>query len=173
MFSFINKLGENGPIILFLMTILLLRNKMNLLFYYLLFYLLSLILNTTLKGFIQQPRPSIDNKTFNLMMKNKERYIKKYGTPYDIFGMPSGHSQSVLFSTFFIYLSLHNIKITFLFALISFNTLIQRVNANHHTFLQVIAGSFVGILLGYIAYEMSKKNIIGKLTNKKDDYGPI
>jgi membrane-associated phospholipid phosphatase len=173
MYSILNKLGSYGPIILLLLTIVLLRDKMNLLFYYLLFYLIGIILNTVLKGFIQQPRPSIDNKTFNLMMKNKERYITKYGTPYDIFGMPSGHSQSVLFSTFFIYFALHNIKITFLFALISLNTLLQRVNENHHTILQVIIGSFVGILLSYIAYEMSKKNIVGKLTNKKDDYAPI
>lgn len=173
MYSILNKLGSYGPIILLLLTIVLLRDKMNLLFYYLLFYLIGIILNTVLKGFIQEPRPSIDDKTFNLMMKNKERYIKKYGTPYDIFGMPSGHSQSVLFSTFFIYFALHNIKITFLFALISLNTLLQRINANHHTILQVIVGSFVGILLGYIAYEMSKKNIVGKLTNKKDDYAPL
>jgi membrane-associated phospholipid phosphatase len=173
MFNLFKKVGENGPIILLFITIFLLRNKYNLLFYYILFFIFSLFLNIFLKGIIQQSRPSIDTKIFNLMMKNKERYIHKHGIPYDIFGMPSGHSQSVLMSTIFIYLSLHDIKIAFLYLLITLITLTQRVVDNHHTILQVIVGSMVGILLGFIAYKMARINLEGKKTAKKDDYGPL
>jgi membrane-associated phospholipid phosphatase len=126
-----------------------------------------------LKGLIQQQRPCIDRETFQLMMRNKERYIKKNGVPYDIFGMPSGHSQSVVFSTIFIYLCLRDFNILLFYILISLITLFQRVINNHHTILQVVLGSFVGIVLGYIGYNMAKLNIEGKKTAKIDDYGPI
>jgi len=173
MYGFLKKIGENGPMLLLFLTIFLLRNKHNLLFYYVLFFILSLLINLILKGLIQQPRPSIDTKTFNLMMKNKERYIYKHGIPYDIFGMPSGHSQSVLLSTIFIYLSLHDIKIAMLYLFITLITLAQRVIDNHHTILQVIVGSLIGIALGYVAYKMAQTNVQGKKTSKKDDYGPV
>jgi membrane-associated phospholipid phosphatase len=173
MYSLLKKIGENGPFLLLFLTIFLLRNKHNLLFYYILFFILSLLLNLILKGLIQQPRPSIDSKTFNLMMKNKERYIYKHGIPYDIFGMPSGHSQSVLLSTIFIYLSLHDIKIAIFYLFITTITLTQRVLDNHHTILQVIFGSFIGCILGYLAYKMAQINLKGKNTAKRDDYAPL
>jgi len=173
MFTLFQKIGQNGPMILLFITIFLLRNKHNLLFYYILFFIISLFLNLVLKGIIQQPRPSIDSKTFHLMMKNKERYIYKRGIPYDIFGMPSGHSQSVLLSTIFIYLSLHDIKIAILYLFITLITLTQRVIDNHHTILQVIFGSLIGVALGYVAYKMAQTNVEGKKTAKNDDYGPI
>lgn len=169
----LKKIGDYGPFILLLISVFLLRNKWNLLFYYLLFFGVSVLINLVVKGIIQQPRPSIDPKTFNLMMKNKERYIYKHGMPYDIFGMPSGHSQSVLFSTVFIYFSLRNIKIMVLYLIISIITLFQRVIESHHTVSQVIVGSSIGFILGYIGYTMAKINIEGKKTAKKDDYGPI
>ncbi len=173
MFKFLKKIGQNGPMLLLFTTIFLLRNKHNLLFYYILFFIISIFLNMILKGIIQQPRPSIDTKTFNLMMKNKERYVHKHGIPYDIFGMPSGHSQSVLLSTIFIYLSLHDIKIAMVYLFITLITITQRVIDNHHTILQVIFGSIIGCLLGYAAYKMAQSNVQGKKTAKKDDYGPI
>jgi len=158
---------------LLLCSIFLLRNKSNLLFYYVLFFGISIVLNIVLKGLIQQPRPSIDAKTFQLMMKNKERYISKHGMSYDIFGMPSGHSQSVLFSTVFIYFCLRDFKVLLVYTIISLITLCQRVIDNHHSVMQVIVGSSIGIVLGYIAYFMAKNNIEGKKTAKKDDYGPL
>jgi membrane-associated phospholipid phosphatase len=173
MFTILKKIGEYGPLILLLCSIFLLRNKSNLLFYYVLFFGISIVLNIVLKGLIQQPRPSIDAKTFQLMMKNKERYISKHGMSYDIFGMPSGHSQSVLFSTVFIYFCLRDFKVLLVYTIISLITLCQRVIDNHHSVMQVIVGSSIGIVLGYIAYFMAKNNIEGKKTAKKDDYGPL
>jgi membrane-associated phospholipid phosphatase len=78
-----------------------------------------------------------------------------------------------LLSTIFIYLSLHDIKIAILYLIITLITLSQRVIDNHHTFLQVIFGSLIGVALGYLAYKMAKINVEGKKTAKKDDYGPV
>jgi membrane-associated phospholipid phosphatase len=173
MLIILKKIGSYGPLILLLFSIFLLRNKSNLLFYYILFFGISVILNAVLKGLIQQPRPSIDPKTFQLMMKNKERYISKHGMPYDIFGMPSGHSQSVVFSTIFIYLCLRDFKILLVYIVVSLITLSQRVLYMHHTVMQVIIGSFIGIILLNLGYNMAKLNIEGKKTAKRDDYGPV
>jgi membrane-associated phospholipid phosphatase len=173
MFEIFKKLGQFSPFLLFFISIFLLRNKNNLLFYYVVFFVIGLLINLILKGLIQESRPSIDTKTFNLMMKSKDRYIYKHGIPYDIFGMPSGHSQSVLFSTIFIYLSLHDIKILLLYLFIDIITLVQRVVDNHHTVKQVIVGSIVGCLLGYVAFKFAQTNIEGKKSAKKDDFGPI
>jgi len=173
MFIILKKIGQYGPLILLILSVFLLRHKSNLLFYYILFFGISVILNVVLKGLIQQSRPSIDPKIFQMMMKNKERYIKKNGVPYDIFGMPSGHSQSVVFSTIFIYLCLRDLKVLLVYAVISLITLFQRVINNHHTILQVVVGSLIGALLGFIGYNMARTNIEGKKTTKKDDYGPI
>lgn len=173
MFEIFQKIGQTSPFMLFFISVFLLRNKNNLLFYYVVFFVIGLLINLILKGLIEEPRPSIDTKTFDLMMKNKERYIYKHGIPYDIFGMPSGHSQSVLFTTIFIYLSLHDIKILLLYLFIDIITLVQRVVDNHHTVKQVIVGSIVGCLLGYVAFKFAQTNIEGKKTAKKDDFGPI
>jgi membrane-associated phospholipid phosphatase len=60
-----------------------------------------------------------------------------------------------------------------LYLLITLITLIQRVVDNHHTILQVIFGSIIGIALGYVGYRMALINLEGKKTPKKDDYGPL
>jgi membrane-associated phospholipid phosphatase len=171
--TIVKKIGEFGPLILLVTSIILLRNKTTMLTYYILFFIFSILLNIILKSVLQQPRPSIDEKTFNTMLKHKDRYVYKHGMPYDIFGMPSGHSQSVIFSTVYIYFALRDVKTTIAYLVVTLITLSQRVIDNHHTILQVVIGSTIGILLGYSGYVLSKKNIQGKLTNKKEDYGPI
>jgi membrane-associated phospholipid phosphatase len=165
--------GNNGPIILFVLSVFLLRNKENLLYYYIIFLVLGEIFNTIIKSLIQQPRPSIDKKTFDLMMKNKERYITRNGFPYNIFGMPSGHSQMVMYSTIYIYFVFHNIKLTLLYLFVSFITLTQRIVDTHHTVLQVIIGAILGLILGYFTFLIVKGKMTGKLTQKKDDYALI
>jgi len=165
--------GNNGPLILFALSVFLLRNKENLLYYYILFFVLGEIFNIIIKSLIQQPRPSIDKKTFDLMMKNKERYITRNGVPYDIFGMPSGHSQMVMYSTIYIYFAFHNTKLTLLYLFVSFIILTQRIVDTHHTELQVIVGAILGLILGYFTFLIVKGKMTGKLTQKKDDYALI
>ena len=131
------------------------------------------VLNLVLKGLIQHPRPSEDIKQFNLALSHGKRFLFKDGMPHDIFGMPSGHSQSALFSTVYIYMSLRKTNILYVYLFISFLTIVQRVAYNYHTVLQVIVGAIVGGSFGYFVYYLAREKIKGHITEKKDDFGPI
>ena len=139
--------GQYGPFILLFMSLYLLKNLNNYLFYFTFGYFLNILLNIVLKGLIQQPRPMDDEHLFNIAMNNGKRFIMHNGMPFDIFGMPSGHSQSVMYSTCFIFLVLKNIKITIFYLLISIITFYQRVIEKYHTVFQVIIGNIVGGLI--------------------------
>jgi len=173
LYTCFNYIGEHGPIILIITTIFLLKNRDNLLFYYLIGIFINTILNLVLKIIIKQPRPNEDSKKFALALKNF-KYTFKDGIPFNIFGMPSGHAQNVLFSTMFVYLSLYNNKKIFYFYLaITLLTLCQRVTSENHTVLQILVGSFVGMLVAYFMYQMVQNKLKGKIRERKDDNGPI
>ena len=171
--NMLNYLGGFGPIILFFYSIYLLWNKRNLLFYYTVGFFSNSLLNIILKGIIQQPRPCEDITKFNLALTHGKRFLFKDGIPHDIFGMPSGHSQSSLFSTVFVYLSLRKNNLLYIYLTISLLTITQRVVYDYHTILQVIAGSLVGASFGYFVYYLAREKIKGHITEKFDDYGPI
>jgi membrane-associated phospholipid phosphatase len=168
-----NKLGEYGPLILIIQSIVLLKEKQQYLFYFIYGYFLNILLNLCLKGLIQQPRPLENHKLFELAIKNGKRFIFKNGLPHDIFGMPSGHSQSVLYTTCFIYSVFKKYNILIPFILISMITLCQRVTSKMHSIPQIIVGSIVGIIFGYFTYYIAKKKNEGVLKEKLDDNAPI
>jgi membrane-associated phospholipid phosphatase len=101
---FLDYIGLFGPLILFLFSVFLLWNKSNYLTYYVYGSVLNGLLTLILKGIFKQPRPSEDPRLFNLAIKESKRFKFIDGYPYDIFGMPSGHSSSVLYSTMFIFI---------------------------------------------------------------------
>lgn len=174
LFSVIYKLGQNGPLILFITSIYLLWNKGNSWFYYVVGYFITAILNLILKGIIKQPRPSEDIEKFNTMMKHGKRFIfKDTGFPHDIYGMPSGHANLCLFSTAFVFLTLKRTNILIFYLIISIITIYQRVEQKLHTFLQTMVGSICGIILGYFIYYLTNQKIKGKIREKPDDFGPI
>ena len=170
---FIYNFGKLGPLLLFVNSLYLLWNKNNLFYYYLYGIFLNSIFNLVLKGIIKEPRPSEDPKLFNIALKHSIRFKFINGYPHDIFGMPSGHTQSELFSTIFIYLALKDIKITIGYLFIALLTMYQRVLFKEHSMLQLIAGGIVGTLFGGFIYLMARQKIMGKLRAKKDDDGPI
>ena len=165
--------GRFGPFILIVLTSYLLWNKSNLFFYYQIGIVISAILNLVLKGILKYPRPSEDLKEFNLAIKNGHRFIFKNGIPHDIFGMPSGHSECVMFTVTYIFLALKNIKIFLGFLFVALLTIAERVIDNHHTFMQVVVGGLTGILYGYLFYYFAQQKIKGVIKEKPDDNGPI
>ena len=167
-----DRFGQYGPIILIIYSCYLLWDKSNLFFYYVVGIFINAILNLIIKGIIQEPRPSEDLKTFELSLKNGRRFLFKDGIPHDIFGMPSGHTQSSLFSAIFVFLSLKNLNILRVYLLISFIIMTQRVAFNHHTINQVIVGAIVGGLFGYSMFYMAQNKLMGVIREKIDDYGP-
>jgi membrane-associated phospholipid phosphatase len=94
----------------------------------------------------------------------------KNGIPFDIYGMPSGHAQTILFSTTFIYFSLHQQNILYLYLGISIITMIHRLIFKYHTVIQVLIGAVVGIMMGYFVYFLAKTKLKRKLTIKLDDF---
>ena len=166
-------IGNNGPYILLIITIYLLWNKQNLLFYYLIGFFINAVLNIVLKGIIKQPRPSDDPKLFKIALKTGNEAIFKNKIPFDIYGMPSGHAQSSFYSTIFIWVALKNKTIFALYFLFTLCIICHRVYFSYHTILQVIVGSFIGSGFAYLMYFISQKKLMGNLVLKKDDNGPI
>jgi membrane-associated phospholipid phosphatase len=162
-----------GPIVLGVLPIYLLWDKNNLFYYYIVGFFISAIVNLALKGLLQLPRPSEDTARFNLALDHGRRFVFKSGLPYDVFGMPSGHAQLVFYSTTFIYLSLRNQSILYAYLFISLLTISQRVAFNYHTPLQVIVGAMLGVLMGYLVYNMARTKIAARISEKLDDFGPI
>ena len=161
--------GQKGPLILLFTSFILLWNKTTFLYYYFFGFFLNIILNLILKGLFKQPRPLEGKRIFQIALKYGSDYKYMNGIPFDMFGMPSGHAQSVFYSTVFIYLTLKNKKIALLYLLISLITLYQRVEYQMHTVLQVIIGSIIGAGFSYCIYYISQGKLVGNLMLKKDD----
>ena len=173
LYTILNYFGQFAPIILFLISLYLLLDKDTLFFYYIFGIFTNSLLNLILKGIIQQPRPLDDEKLFHLALKNANKDVFKNGIPFNVFGMPSGHAQSVIFSTVFIYLALKNTKILLFYLTVSVFTMFHRIYNNYHTWFQVIIGDIVGGLFGFLIFFLSQQKLKGKIREKKDDYGPI
>jgi len=171
--TLLNWIGGFGPIILFCFSIYLLWRKHNLFFYYIVGFFTNSFLNIVLKGILQQPRPSENENMFNLALKNANKSVFKDGIPFDAFGMPSGHAQSVFFSTVFIYLALKKSNILLFYSLLSFITIFQRLYNNYHTIFQVIVGSFVGGFFAWFMFHLAQQKLKGRIREKHDDFGPI
>jgi membrane-associated phospholipid phosphatase len=167
--NLIYEIGNFGPFILFFISLFLLSKKQNLLSYYVVGIFINTIINLILKVTLQQPRPSEDPKIFNLALKKGKYFFLNNNVPLDIFGMPSGHAQSCIFSTTFIVLTTKKYISFIIYTLLSLITIYQRVKYNYHTIFQVIVGSVVGFLLGYLFYYFSQEKLKGLIREKKDD----
>jgi membrane-associated phospholipid phosphatase len=157
-------IGVYAPILLFILTLFLLRNKITFLKYFLAGFFFNILLNIFLKIIIQQPRPDGDLTKIEFMYNNNKQRIT-----FDKFGMPSGHAQSCAFILSFLTLTLTNFNITSFVLFLSILSMFQRYLYNNHTIFQLIVGFFIGIGMGYLFYTLSQRHIMGKIKHKKDD----
>ena len=81
MIKVLDFIGEFGPVILFVITMFLLRFKTNLLVYYCVGMLLKAIINALLKVIIQQPRPIEDPQLFNSILQYNRSHRFYYQMP--------------------------------------------------------------------------------------------
>lgn len=128
-----------------------------------------------LLGIGERPSGQCNDKDlgfFNKYLKVKEAKL---------FGMPSGHSQSAWFIFTFVLLYLIDVLklnnssfsyestknwITYTIILLFIITVFisySRIKENCHTIEQVLLGSFIGVVLGFIFYNISKIIIKGNL----------
>jgi membrane-associated phospholipid phosphatase len=160
-------IGLYSPIILFIVTLFLLRNMKNYLTFFVYGFILNNISNIILKLIIKEPRPSKDQKAIEIGVVNGSRIS------FDKFGMPSGHAQNCGYCLMFILMTLNDPIITTLYSIITIITLFQRYLYNNHTILQLSVGFLVGICFGYVSYLCGHKYIMGNIKMKKDDDGPL
>jgi membrane-associated phospholipid phosphatase len=83
--------------------------------------------------------------------------------------MPSGHTQSIFYSTSFIFLAFNKTSYLLFFILISLITMSQRIILNHHTYLQVLVGGIVGFIMANIFFFISQQKLKGDIREKPDD----
>lgn len=163
MFTYIiDWVGYQGPYLLLGLSCFLLREKTNYLNFYLVGWVSNVFLNILLKGIIQQPRPSEDLHIYNV----EKEQLKRIG--YDRYGMPSGHAQMSFYSVAFLYFVFKNPYFLAGYTIISMVTNYQRIKYKNHTVTQVIVGSFVGFLVGYLFYIAAGKHKRGILTLKEE-----
>jgi membrane-associated phospholipid phosphatase len=148
--NIVKNIGHYGSNILLIATILQLIINPIVLLLYIIGYLLNLQLNRILKNTIKDTEP-IDN------ISHKYR-------------MPSGHSQCTIYSVVFIYFILFHspysriekkwVKhIIFLFYLsIYLNTSFSCVFYNYHTLNQVVVGSIIGGIIGWLVFYITRYN---------------
>jgi len=143
--------GYYGPIVLFIVTLVLLMQNKLLLMTFVGGFFLNILVNKFLKHVIREPRPSSSFHRFE--MDGTETHVDVSGLGEEAFGMPSGHAQTVVFATAFIHLALHNIYITCLYAITSIITMVERVKYQNHTIMQVLVGGVIGLCMAYGIYQ--------------------
>jgi membrane-associated phospholipid phosphatase len=162
-YLFIDYIGLYAPIILFFLSIFLLRNIYKYLSFFIGGFIFNNILNILLKLLIKEPRPTTDQKAIEIGIVNGARI------GFDKFGMPSGHAQNCGYCLTFIIMTFNNPFITTLYLLVSVISLFQRYLYNNHTILQLIIGLVIGTFFAYLTYIIANKYIMGNIKMKKDD----
>jgi len=165
--NIVHLIGYLTPTIMLVTTGFLLRNKINYLSIFLYGYIFNIIVNSLLKWFIKEPRPTNDWKILQLGITHTKR------VGFDKYGMPSGHAQHCGYILAFVTLVLDSPFLTGFFSILSTICLYQRYLYQNHTILQVIVGFFVGLSIGYLFYEIGFNKLVGNIKMKPDDDGPL
>ena len=160
----LNSIGYHGPYILFMMSFffiitssiakLLLRSNINTYLLIktvieignktlilLIWNVINIWCNEKLKNKIKQPRPKNSIKINDQDVINSASY-----------GMPSGHAQIAMTNLVFLSLATRNILVMLIASLQTLLTLYQRYIFKMHTINQLIAGSILGGISGYLLY---------------------
>jgi membrane-associated phospholipid phosphatase len=163
----IDFIGYNGFVILFLISSIYLYVKNSYFTIYIIGFMFCGLTNYILKGVFKQPRPIDDKHIFNL-----EKMYRNVMT-FENYGMPSGHTQYVFYTTTFTYLALENDGLLVGSLFISLLTIYQRVQSKQHFLFQTIVGAIIGSLLGFAFYKYAKNQLQGPIKPKEDDYAPL
>ena len=137
-----DSIGNAGPILILLINIHTFLYRKQYLYVYLISIVFNSFLNSSLKYICRIPRQS-DQIPFS----KHENF-----DGVNAYGMPSGHAQSVFFSTMFLYLGQADSYSRILAAFICCLTLIQRYKYRRHTAYELVIGSFIGMCLAYAIF---------------------
>jgi len=177
----INIVGNYGPILLIIVALWILyfiEGNRTYTYYFIVGIIINTILNLILKGAIQQPRP--DDMAHPGAFQKRVRNIlsTRHGLPFNLFGMPSGHAQAVMYVLTFLWAAVWRWKnsgwlLKGVLLLIGVIVMAQRVEWGHHTIFQVVVGTIVGCIIGLWAYWMGGGKLQsggkGGLSKRPDD----
>ena len=158
--------GYAAPVLMVMSSILLLRNKRKYMNYLIFGYVLCDILNILLRFVLKEPRPTNDWKLLQLGITHSKRFS------FDIYGMPSGNAQSCGFLLVFTALVLNDPLVTGIYTILTLITMYQKYLYENHSIKQVVVGLFIGLVFGYLFYQIATNNIIGNIKRRPDDDGP-
>lgn len=165
--TILDLIGYSAPGIMLVVSIIILRNKRNYLYYFIIGYILTGILNALLKFIIKEPRPGNDWEILKIGITHEKRFS------FDKFGMPSGHAQHCGYILSFTAFVLNDPFITGVYSILTLICMYQRYLYENHHIKQVIIGVFVGLFTGYLIYLVATKKLMGNIKMKPDDNGPL
>jgi membrane-associated phospholipid phosphatase len=114
----------------------------------------SHLLNVFIKNTIKAPRPdSAQDPQFANLKPNLSNYL----TIHKHYGMPSGHAQAMFSLLIFIALYFQKPWLTGVALLQTLLTLWQRYETHRHSLKQLLAGSLLGSLVGFIFFKFFKR----------------
>lgn len=163
----LNYAGSYGPYFLMVVSAVLLFSKPEFLGFMIVGQAFNSLLNMTLKNLIQEPRPSNDRKELEICIVNGHRL------PFDKYGMPSGHAQTIMYLLVYTTLVLNNTFIFAMYALLAANTIRHRYTGENHTIGQLLVGIAVGCGVGAGTYLVATNHIRGKISTKQEENAPI
>ena len=140
----IDDIGFFGPMILIVVAIIMLWGRVKYLNVYLIFLLIKKILKNIIKA--SRPLKQSENNVYKIFEKTN-------GT--EEYGMPSGHAQSVSFTTLYVYLVTKSKNLLMGGGFISVLSLIQRYRFKRHSIEQLLVGTIIGCFVAYISYNLS------------------
>jgi membrane-associated phospholipid phosphatase len=149
--NLIEHIGYKGVTVIAIINIFALMNQCKYLVSFILFYYVQYFVVGMMKHIIKEPRPV-------------GFLYKKYsdGGVYDgtsLYGMPSGHSSAVWYSTVYLWLVKRSPYLLILQLTICFNTMYQRWAFHKHSIEQLLAGALVGGSIAFIAVMVTKQAV--------------
>lgn len=136
----VDYLGYYGPVILPVVTMLVLRMRTKLILLYLCFLVINTVTNVILKLLIRESRPT--GQVFLTRFEHE--------TDSHTYGMPSGHAQSVAYTSTFLYTLSQSANVMFVVGVIGWSTLYQRYKYRRHSVRQLVACVAIGSLIAML-----------------------
>ena len=144
----IDIVGYEGPNISLVITSVALLDQKKYLGSFILFYFVDYYLIGLLKNMIEEPRPK------GYLDKKNDDGGKYEGIAF--YGMPSGHSAIVWYSTVFLWLVKRSPYLLIIELVICFNTMYQRWSFKKHSIEQLAVGALLGGSVAWVAVLVTK-----------------
>ena len=149
--NLIDHIGYNGGAVTAIINIVALTDQPKYLVSFVLFYYVEYFVVGMMKWNIKEPRPTgYSDKRYD----DGGEYVGA-----SLYGMPSGHSSAVWYSTVYLWLVKQSPYLLILQLALCFNTMYQRWAFRKHTVDQLLVGALAGGSIAWLAVTMTKRAV--------------